>query len=213
MEIKDIIDEKVEKFRSDEKVAGILVSGERDAEECGVNFVVLGSFDSLTTETVDGTIIHTKFVTGQSAITELSHDSTETYRYINCRIIYDKFGQLTHIVSKAKKIYDEYITPNDIKQDLARSLTLLSSRLASALKSGDSFECHCLFSLSTYELIRAIWSVNNKPVPPMCSIRSMHSTLTNIPYDSWFEELFSDDFMLSLSVALTLIDWLLNELQ
>ena len=125
----------------------------------------------------------------------------DVYHYLDAEIAFDRDGRLSEIMALAKQKYENYRIPQKVRDSLYHWLMTVKIKLETAdlLKKS-------LAHINAWKILEAVWTVNNKPMPPASTAYRKRGELQTVPCENWFEKLFSED---CCAAAAEIIDFLL----
>lgn len=209
-----ILNRELEILKSDKSINGIMLIGsvayEKASEDSDLDIVALSNRDEFVSKYVDNILVEIHFQKYSTMLKKLKSNSTEVYKYIYSKILFDD-GKLTQLVMKANKIYDNYITPSEEIQSIIYWLSSTKIKLLSAIKNNDLKKVSYLISTNTWKVLEGVWAVNSKPMPPSSLVFNKHDTLKMVPSVNWFEDLLIGDIHSRSNTMIDIIDWICEQ--
>lgn len=208
----DILDHIVQELQKDKSVTGIMVMGSvadgTAADISDLDIMVLCNIDKFEANFVDNILVEYIYRKHETALYKLQNSDMEVYHYINNKILYDQ-GQLQDLMQLAYQRYNSFKTKTETKTELYHWLVSARIKVMASLKRNDVLKTNYLTATNSWKLIEAIWAVNNKPMPPSSSVIKFMNELSIVPYEKWFEKLFSGSDTEKTQNMMSIIDWVL----
>jgi len=209
----ELLDIEIEALKKDQSICGVLLSGslayEKATEYSDIDLIVLSNKNEFVSHRVEGILIEEHFHTYEKLVDGLDKKTAEVYKYIYSKILFDD-GRLTDLIKKAQFLYDHYKTPLEEKGKINYWLTTVKDKLNGAISNNDSLKTSYLLSTNTWEVLKGVWAVNDKPMPPSSIAFAFYHSLEAIPFDKWFESLFDKDINLRVESMIRIIDWIIK---
>lgn len=156
-----------------------------------------------------GVMVELSYNDLKSARAKLESKPMEVYRYLDGHILYDPAGYLGGLVEIAKARFREYESSAKERRGIAHWLRSVRIKVVAALEVGDMLKAAYLTSTNSFEVLVALWAINNKPVPPGGAVLAHLGDLCDVPerLEESLQGLFlGEDFERSAAL-LSLIDW------
>ena len=210
----DLLDIEIEALKNDQSIYGVLLSGslayEKATEYSDIDLIVLSNKNEFVSRRVEGILIEEHFHTYEKLGEGLDKNPAEVYKYIYSKILFDD-GRLADLIKKAQFLFDHYKTPMEEKGKIKYWLTTVKDKLKGAISNKDSLKISYLLSTSSWEVLKGVWAVNDKPMPPSSIAFAFHHSLAVAPFDKWFETLFDKDINSRAESMLRIIDWIMQQ--
>lgn len=210
----EILNNELEILKSDKSIKGVMLIGSvaygTATEDSDLDIIVLCDKDEFVSKYVDNILVEIHFQKYSTMLKKLKSNSTEVYKYIYSKILFDD-GKLTQLVMEANKIYDNYITPSEEIQSIIYWLSSTKIKLLSAIKNNDLKKVSYLISTNTWKVLEGVWAVNSKPMPPSSLVFNKHDTLKTVPSVNWFEDLLIGDIHSRGNTMIDIIDWICKQ--
>ena len=207
----DLLDIEIEALKNDQSIYGVLLSGSlaygKATEHSDIDLIVLSNKDEFVSRRVEGILIEEHFHTYEKLVDGLDKNPAEVYKYIYSKILFDD-GRLADLIKKAQFLYDHYKTPTEEKEKINYWLTTVKDKLKGAISNKDSLKISYLLSTSSWEVLKGVWAVNDKPMPPSSIAFAFYHSLAVVPFDKWFESLFDKDINSRAESMIRIIDWI-----
>ena len=203
---RDIFNRELENLSNDRTVSGVLLTGSVAcgcaSENSDVDIIALCGRHCFETHFTDGILVETSFVTYEYAVEKLNADPMAVYHWLDAEVALDRDGRLSQIMVLAKQKYENYQTPQKVKDGLYH--WLMTARIK--LETADPLKKRYLAHINSWKILEALWAVNDKPTPPAGTAYRKKGELRTVPCENWFEKLFSEDCCGAVS---EIIDFLL----
>jgi len=203
---RGIFERELEKLTGDGDVRGVLFTGSAAcgcaSENSDVDIIALCDKHCFDTHFTDGILVETSFLTYEYAVEKLNAEPMDVYHYLDSKIAFDKDGRLSEIMALAKQKYENYRTPQKVRDGLYHWLMTVKIKL----ETPDALKKRYLAHINAWKILEAVWAVNNKPMPPAGTAYRKRGELLTVPCENWFEKLFSED---CCGAAEEMIDFLL----
>lgn len=203
---RGIFNRELENLSNDRTVSGVLLTGSVAcgcaSENSDVDIIALCGRHCFETHFTDGILVETSFVTYEYAVEKLNADPMDVYHYLDAEIAFDRDGRLSQIMALAKQKYENYRTPQKVRDGLYH--WLMTARIK--LETADPLKKRYLAHINSWKILEAVWAVNDKPMPPAGTAYRKRGELRTVPCENWFEKLFSED---CCCAAAEIIDFLL----
>ncbi len=203
---RNIFIRELESLTNDIAVSGVLLTGSVAcgcaSENSDIDIIVLCDRHCFETHFTDGILVETSFVTYEYAVEKLGAEPMDVYHYLDAEIALDRDGRLSEIMAIAKQKYENYRTPQKVRNSLYHWLMTVKIKLETA----DALKKRYLAHINAWKVLEAVWAVNNKPMPPAGTAYRKRGELQTVPCENWFEKLFSEDCCGTMS---EIIDFLL----
>ena len=210
----ELLDVEIEALKKDQGICGVMLSGslayEKATEYSDIDLIVLSNKNEFVSRRVEGILIEEHFHTYEKLDEGLDKNPAEVYKYIYSKILFDD-GRLTDLIKKAQFLFDHYKTPMEEKGKINYWLTTVKDKLKGAISNNDSLKISYLLSTSSWEVLKGVWAVNDKPMPPSSIAFAFHHSLAVAPFDKWFESLFDKDINSRAESMIRIIDWIMQQ--
>ena len=210
----ELLDIEIEDLKKDQGIYGVLLSGslayEKATEYSDIDLIVLSNKNEFLSRRVKGILIEEHFHIYEKLVDGLNTNPAEVYKYIYSKILFDD-GRLADLIKKAQFLYDHYKTPMEEKEKINYWLTTVKDKLKGAISNNDSLKTSYLLSTSSWEVLKGVWSVNDKPMPPSSIAFNFYHSLVVVPFDKWFESLFDKDINSRAESMIRIIDWIIKQ--
>ena len=209
-----LLDIETEVLKKDQSICGVLLSGSlaygKATEYSDIDLIVLGDKNEFVSRRVEGILIEEHFHTYEKLVDGLDKNPAEVYKYIYSKILFDD-GRLTDLIRKAQFLCDRYKTPMEEKGKINYWLTTVKDKLQGAISDNDRLKISYLLSTSSWEVLKGVWAVNDKPMPPSSIAFAFYQSLAVAPFDRWFESLFDKDIDSRAESMIRIIDWIMQQ--
>ncbi len=203
---RDRFNRELENLSNDRTVSGVLLTGSVAcgcaSENSDVDIIALCGRHCFETHFTDGILVETSFVTYEYAVEKLNADPMAVYHWLDAEVALDRDGRLSQIMVLAKQKYENYQTPQKVKDGLYH--WLMTARIK--LETADPLKKRYLAHINSWKILEALWAVNDKPTPPAGTAYRKRGELRTVPCENWFEKLFSEE---CCGAAAEIIDFLL----
>jgi len=171
--VNQIITEKID----DPSIIGMLVLGSHArgdaqiASDADLFFILEdGESKDFETKTIDGVLVEYKYADSNKARIRLDTNPMEIYSYLDSRIVFDKRGMVAQLIKEAIEKYHKYSVTLKERQEIYHWLHTAQIKMRSSLQSNDLLKASFVTTATTYKIFEGLWSLNNKPVPPVGSV-------------------------------------------
>ena len=209
----ELLDIEIEALKNDQPICGILLSGSlaygKATEFSDIDLILLSDKNEFVSRRVEGILIEEHFHTYEKLVDGLDKKAADVYKYIYSKILFDD-GRLTDLVRKAQFLYDHYKTPVEEKEKINYWLTTSKDKLKGAISNNDSLKTSYLLSTVSWEVLKGVWAVNDKPMPPSSIAFAFYHSLALVPFDEWFESLFDKDINSRAESMIRIIEWIIK---
>lgn len=206
-----IFNEELKKLKMDKRNKGVMLTGSvaygTATEFSDLDIVVLSHKNLFVSKYIDNVLVEIHFQTYNTMLKKLKSNTTEVYKYLYSKIIFDD-GKLTRLIEEANNIYNNYITPKEEMKSITYWLSSTKNKLLSAIKNNDIKKVTYLISTNTWKVLEGVWATNNKPMPPSSIAFNKYNTLENMPSENWFDNLFVGDIISRANVMINVIVWI-----
>lgn len=203
---RDIFNRELENLSNDRTVSGVLLTGSVAcgcaSENSDVDIIALCGRHCFETHFTDGILVETSFVTYEYAVEKLNADPMAVYHWLDAEVALDRDGRLSQIMVLAKQKYENYQTPQKVREGLYH--WLMTARIK--LETADPLKKRYIAHINSWKILEALWAVNDKPTPPAGTAYRKRGELRTVPCENWFEKLFSEE---CCGAAAEIIDFLL----
>ena len=197
-----------------EYVTGILLMGSVAQNINSVNsdldIIILSSKNEFFTEVIDNILVEYTYITYEKAMKKLMEDKMDVYHYLFSEICYDKHGKLSELKALATEKYENYNASIKDKNDIVHWLKSTKIKIESAISNT---EVNFIVATTSWKIIEAIWIINNKPTPPCSSVIRLKGELKILPFNNWFEKLFSEECNTRNISFVEILEWCLELLK
>jgi predicted nucleotidyltransferase len=213
-----LLREVLDDARRDPDVIGVMLTGSLargDAypgSDLDVHVLLRdGRSRSFRAEIRRGILVECSYADEARARSKIERDPMHVYSYLDGRILYDPQGRLQALVSAARARFEGYRVPDEEAHRIAHWLRSARIKIAAARDAGDELRAAYVTSTSSWEMLRGIWAVYDKPVPPSGALWAhLHDLPTGPPdIEAWLRRLFAGDTGDRISAAIEIIDWVL----
>ena len=207
-----LLDLEIETLKKNQSVSGVLLNGSlsygKATEYSDIDLIVLSDKNEFVSRRVDGILIEEHFHTYERIVDGLNQKPSDVYKYLHSKIIFDD-GRLFEIKNKAQGLYERYETPAEEKRRIDYWLSSVKDKLNGAISNNDLLKASYIVSTNSWEVLKGIWAVNNKPMPPSSIAFAFHDSLSVAPFDNWFNSLFEGKTESRVKSIIEIIDWVL----
>lgn len=208
----EILEKEIVSFKENKKVEAVLLIGsvayDMATDNSDLDLIVISDKDKFVSESIDGILVERHFCKYSTLLKSLENKSTDIYKYLYSKIIFDDNGKLDKLIVKADEIYQNYITPKKEIDDICYWLSSTKIKLLSAINNNDEMKISYLISTNTWKVLEGVWAKNNKPMPPSSIAFANHNELASVPYANWFSELLVEDNLSRANAMIKIIDWI-----
>jgi hypothetical protein len=137
------------------------------------------------------------------------------YGFLDAKVLHDPEGTLNSLRDYAASVLRDYVISREEMRGIALWLRSSHVKMVAALNAGDTFKASFVVRTSTWELLRGLWAVNNKPIPPCGGVLPRLKDLTIRPddFDESLRQLLTGDAATCVRAAVELIAWVLQQLE
>lgn len=107
----EIFNEELKTLKLNKRNKGVMLTGSvaygTATEDADLDIVVLSDKDKFVFKYVDDVLVEIHFQTYNTMLKKLKSNTTEVYKYLYSKIIFDD-GRLTYLIREANNIYNNY---------------------------------------------------------------------------------------------------------
>lgn len=215
-----LLEDLVEEAKRDEGITGILLTGSLargDAlpgTDIDLRFVLADGLSRPSHSGLrDGVLVERGYADEAAARATLDQNPMHVYAYLDGRILYDATGALPRLGHHARHRFDTYQVTDHERSDLAARLRYPRDKIRVALGGGDLLKAAFVTGTSSWAIMEGLWAANNRPLPPNSSVQPHLRDLAGPPdVQALYRRLFLSQTHDRVVVALTLFDWILDQL-
>jgi hypothetical protein len=202
---------------ADPEVLGLLVKGSlaRGERYPGADvdlhaLVVDGAGRSTRVDTVDGVMVETAYWDEPKFARRLEDEPSTIYGLIECRVLYDPDGRIARLRATAQRRLNDYQPSAEELAGVEHWLRSARIKLQSTAAAGDLLRLGLLVSVNLHEVLRWLFLVNRRPMPPQGSVLSHVRRLDAVPsgFPALLEALSAGTPSGRANAMLELLDWL-----
>jgi predicted nucleotidyltransferase len=215
--LQSIIDEAVHQ----EDRLGILLKGSvarGDAlpgSDLDISFMLIdGNSREFQPEIRQGIMVEQSYTDMARALSQIETNPMQVYAYLDGRILYDPAGAIKQLTNQARLRFATYQTSEHERHEIAYWLQSVQLKLRVALNANDVLKAAYLSSTVSWQFLRGLWAVNNKPMPPNGSVWPHLKDLSQGP-DAIEEQLyylFCGETLQRIHTTLGLLEWILTHM-
>jgi hypothetical protein len=164
-------------------VKGSLARGERypGADIDLHALVVNGTGRTTHVATVDGVMVETAYWDEPKFLRRLDEEPSTVYGLIEGRVIYDPDGRIARLRAAAQRRLDDYRPTGEELAGAEHWLRSARIKLQSTAAAGDTLRLALLVSMNLHEVLRWLFLVNRRPMPPQGSVLTHVRRLDTVP--------------------------------
>lgn len=200
---KQIIDSLTSKYEGDDNIYALLVTGSVAREEQTDNsdldlLVISKEKQPVEEKLIDGIVVEIKTNTTDGFIQKMKDEPMNVYQWFDAKVIFDKNYSTEKVVSEAKNIYDYYTPDPKEIAGVKKWLESAKIKIESAKESNDELALGFNVSNILWQVVRGLYLLNNRPVPPSTTAFRKINDLERLPDD--FDKLWSDSLTQNLKI-------------
>ena len=163
----------------------------------------------------EGILVECGYADDARARDRIARDPMWVYAYLDGRILHDPQGHLAALVRVARARCDAYRVSAGEKRAIAHWLKSARLKIVAARNAGDELRATYVASTSSWEILKGLWAVHDKPMPPAGAVWAHIRDLSLGPPDisAWLERLFAGRAPDRIRAAVEIIDWVLPILE
>lgn len=200
---KQIIDSLTSKYEGDDNIYALLVTGSVAREEQTDNsdldlLIISNEKQPFEEKLIDSIVVEIKTNTVDGFIQKMKDEPMNIYQWLDAKVIFDKNNSTEKVVNEAKSIYENYSpNPKEIS-GVNKWLESAKTKIESAQNSNDELALGFNVSNILWQIVRALYFLNNKPVPPSTTAFRRVKDLEKLPDN--FDKLWNDSLTQNLKV-------------
>ena len=211
MKLHDILDRKVTRLKSDDRVQGILITGSlargTETEFSDLDIIVLYDSNFVVEEVIEGVPVETHYNSRESILLRFMDDVPSCYLYTYGKAVYDPYGELSELTEIARHTLAEFSVKENRKEYLRHKLFALKEKLTAAINLHDTLKISYLIHNNFKVLVECVYAINSLPVPPQGLSYEIYGTLKLKPSANWLKELITLNGIAQAERALNIIDF------
>lgn len=204
----EVLDKVVNVLKQDKTTHSIVLMGSvaygMATDYSDLDILVLCDKDDFITKDVDDVVVEIHYHKYNTMNQILESNPMDVYKYIYSKTIFDD-GKFAKLYDKATKMYDNYITPKNEKEDIKYWLSSTKIKLLSAIASEDYIKASYLLATNTWKVLEGVWAINNKPMPPSSIAYNTYGRL-EFPLENWFKDLVAGDVLSKADTMIKIIE-------
>lgn len=185
-----IVSSLVSEYERDQDIIGVLLEGSLARGDASPRsdvdlraLLVDGAKRPFHTEIVEGVRLEVRCMDFHHALSRLQGNPSDIYAYLDGRVLHDPNGRLAELAQIARSRFAAYRASADHHGRLAYWLTTAREKIVAALDAKDLLKASFIATTSSWQVFEALYTVNDKPVPPAGTLLSHMKDLTLIPGD------------------------------
>lgn len=215
---KQIIDSLTSNHQSNKDIFALLVTGSVARKEQAPNsdldlLLIAKEKRPFKEKLIDGIVIEIKTNTVDGFIKKMKVDPMNIYQWLDAKVIFDKGDVSEKIINEAKSIYENYSPDPKEISGVKKWLDSAKIKIESAKKNNDELALGFNVSNILWQIVRGLYLLNNKPVPPSTTAFRKIKELDNLPNDfnKLWKEMLTQDLTKRTEVTLKILNHLLVE--
>lgn len=200
---KHILDRLKSSLESDEDNISLLVTGsvaiDEQTEISDLDLLLISKEKQpFNEELIDGIVVEIKTNTKEGFIEKMRTDPMNIYQWLDANVIFDKDNSSEELIRVANKIYENYSPDPKEIAGVRKWLKSSKTKIESAKINDDNLALGFNTSNILWQIVRGLYLLNNKPVPPSTTAFRRINDLERLPDD--FDKLWSDSLTQNLKI-------------
>jgi len=217
---KRTVDKLASKYKDDEKDFALLVTGSVARNEQTDNsdldlLIISNEKQPFEEKLIDGIVVEIKTNTVDGFIQKMKDEPMNVYQWLDAKLIFDKNNSAQKVINEANNIYNNYSPdPREIA-GVKKWLDSAKIKIESARESNDELALGFNVSNILWQIVRALYLLNNKPIPPSTTAFKRIKDLKNLPddFDKLWKESLTQNLKSRTEATLKILDFDLFHLQ
>jgi hypothetical protein len=183
-----IVAEATAAAREDEAVLGLMIKGSlaRGERYPGADIdlhalVTPGAGRSTDVRMVEGVMVETAYWDETKFTLRLEEQPATAYGLVEARILLDTDGRLAHLRAEATHALERYRPTADELAGVMHWLRSALVKISATRLAGDPARLGLIVSLNLHEVLRWLFLVNHRPMPPQGSVLTHLGHLEAVP--------------------------------
>jgi len=181
-----IIDKLSSRYESDESIYALLVTGSvaRDEETVTSDLdllLVSKEKQPFYEEIIDGITVEIKTNNLDGFIQKMKDDPMNVYQWLDAKVVFDKENMSEKIINEAKNMYDSYSPDPKEIAGVKKWLESAKIKIETSENSKDNLALGFNISNNIWQIVKGLYLLNNKPVPPSTTAYKRIDTLEALP--------------------------------
>jgi len=219
---RTIVAEALATAQADAEIAGLLLAGSLARGDAAwladVDLYLLlqdGGSRTSRAELRDGILVEWHYADMARAQTKLTTNPMALYTYLDGRILYDPAGHLHTLTTLARQRFDSYTVSDRERAGIAHWLLSAQLKVVAARDSGDALKAGYIVTTTAFEVLVALWAINERPMPASGGVLAHLADLPQQPdhLPHWREQLFQGSLTERITTFEALCQWLIPRLQ
>lgn len=191
---KQIIETLTSSYESDENNLALLVTGsvarDEQTETSDLDLLVISNEKRPFEEKlIDGVVVEIKTNTVDGFIQKIKDEPMNVYQWLDAKVIFDKENVSEKIITEAKNIYENYKPDSKEVAGVKKWLESAKIKIESAQTNNDELALGFNVSNILWQIVRGLYLLNNKPVPPSTTAYRRINKLDNLP--KYFDKIWN----------------------
>lgn len=190
---KQIIETLTSTYESDEKIFALLVTGSVARDEQTDNsdldlLIISNQKQPFEERLIDGIVVEIKTNNTEGFIEKMKKYPMNVYQWLDAKVIFDKNNSAEKVIDEAKNIYDNYSSDHKEIAGVKKWLESAKIKIKSAQTNNNELALGFNVSNILWQIVRGLYLLNDKPVPPNTTAFRRIKELGKLPED--FENLW-----------------------
>lgn len=216
---KQIINKLASEYESDKNIFALLVTGsvarDEQTDKSDLDFLVISNKKQPFEEKlISDIVVEIKTNTVDGFIQKMKDEPMNVYQWLDAKVIFDKTKSAEKVITEAKSIYDNYSPDPKEIAGVKKWLESARIKIKSAQSNNDELSLGFNVSNILWQIVRGLYLLNNKPIPPSTTAFRRIKDLKNLPseFDQYWEQSLSGDLEGRSNGTIKLIEYLINQL-
>jgi len=197
---KQIIEKLASTYQSNGNNLALLVTGSVARDEYSENsdldlLLVAKEKQPFREELIDGIVVEVKTNTLDGFVLKMKDDPMNIYQWLDAKVIFDSDNVSERIINEAKNIYDTHTSAPKEISGTKKWLESAKIKIESTQQNNDELALGFNVSNILWQIVRGLYLLNNKPVPPNTTAFGRINKLENLPnnFDQQWKDLLTGD--------------------
>lgn len=195
---KHILDQLKSGLASDKNNTALLVTGSvarnEQTDHSDLDLLLISKEKQpFKEELIDEIVVETKTNTLEGFIEKMKADPMNVYQWLDANIIFDKDNSSEKLIREAKNIYEGYSPDPKEVAGVRKWLESAKIKIESAQNRNDELALGFNVSNILWQIVRGLYLLNNKPIPPSTPAFRRINELEKLPdnFDKKWERLLT----------------------
>lgn len=213
---KQIIDNLTSKYENDNSIYALLVTGsvarDEHTEKSDLDLLLIAKEKQPFKEKlIDEITVEVKIDTVDGFIQKMKDDPMNVYQWLDAKVVFEKDNVSEEIINEAKNIYDNYSPDPKEIVGVKKWLESAKIKIESAQVNNDELALGFNISNILWQIVRGLYLVNNKPVPPSTTAFRRIKDMGKLPdnFDDLWKKMLTGNLNERHSATLKIINYII----